>query len=492
MRLVATSIVLALSLAACGKSEPSPSPLASPTSTLAVVVDLGPPQGEPIKATLTHAPAVPPPVNRKTPAKIIVEIEVKELALPIADGVTYPFWTYDGQVPGRFIRVRQGDTVEVHLKNDADSKMSHSIDFHAATGPGGGPTNTATAPGHQTQFTFKALKPGLYVYHCATPPIPVHIANGMVGLILVEPPEGLPPVDREYYVMQSEFYTTGDYHDKGLQPFDLQKATHEDATYVLFNGSEGSLLGDKALKAKVGEKVRIFVGNGGPNLVSSFHVENEIFDKVYTEGGSKAQENVQTTLVPAGGSAVVEFTVDVPGAYSLMDHSIFRAYNKGALGTLQVEGPENKLVFSGAEGSSVSTAAPSASASAAPAAEQPEGGTTTKEAQMAAGKTVYTSVCAVCHQAEGQGVPKTFPPLAKSDYLMADKKRSIEIVLHGLSGPVTVDGVDYNSAMPPQSQLSDDDIANVLTYERNSWGNSGDVVSKDEVAKVRKSPKPAP
>jgi nitrite reductase (NO-forming) len=175
-----------------------------------------------------------------------------------------------------------------------------------------------------------------------------------------------------------------------------------------------------------------------------------------------------------------------------MDHSIFRAYNKGALGTLQVEGPENKLVFSGAEGSSVSTAAPSASASAAPAAEQPEGGTTTKEAQMAAGKTVYTSVCAVCHQAEGQGVPKTFPPLAKSDYLMADKKRSIEIVLHGLSGPVTVDGVDYNSAMPPQSQLSDDDIANVLTYERNSWGNSGDVVSKDEVAKVRKSPKPAP
>src|SRR5262245_3399216 len=209
--------------------------------------DLGPPQGEPIHAVLTSPPHVPPPVNRNHPAKVIVELEVRELEKEISEGVKYTFWTFGGTVPGSFIRVRQGDTVEFHLKNHPDSKMPHNIDLHGVTGPGGGAASSFTAPGHESQFTFKALNQGLYVYHCATAPVGMHVANGMYGLILVEPPEGLPPVDHEYYVMQGDFYTVGKYREKGLQAFDMQKAIDENPTYVLFNGAEGALVGDKAM-----------------------------------------------------------------------------------------------------------------------------------------------------------------------------------------------------------------------------------------------------
>src|SRR5690606_35798409 len=271
------------------------------------------------------------------PAKVIVDLEVIELEQEIAEGVTYTFWTFGGTVPGSFIRVRQGDTVEFHLKNHPDSKMPHNIDLHAVTGPGGGASSSFTAPGHESQFTFKALNQGLYVYHCATAPVGMHIANGMYGLILVEPPERLKRVAHAYSVMQSEVYTVGKYREKGNQPFDMQKAIEENATYVLFNGAEGAMTGDKALTAKVGETVRLFVGNGGPNLTSSFHVIGEIFDNVYVEGGTTSQENVQTTLIPAGGSTIVDFRLEVPGTYILVDHAIFRAFNKGAVGMLKVE-----------------------------------------------------------------------------------------------------------------------------------------------------------
>ena len=182
----------------------------------------------------------------------------------------YTFWTFGGTVPGSFIRVRQGDTVEFHLKNHPDNKMPHNIDLHAVTGPGGGAASSFTAPGHESQFTFKALNQGIYVYHCATAPVGMHVGNGMYGLILVEPPEGLPPVDHEYYVMQGDFYTAGKYREKGLQTFDMQKAIDEkpDLRRVQRRARARSS-GDQALTAKVGEKVRLFVGNGGPNLVSS-------------------------------------------------------------------------------------------------------------------------------------------------------------------------------------------------------------------------------
>jgi len=450
--------------------------------------DFGPPQGEPIHAVLTSPPFVPPPIHRKHPARVIVELEVREVEKEISEGVTYTFWTFGGTTPGSFIRVRQGDTVEFHLKNHPDNKMPHNIDLHGVTGPGGGAASSFTAPGHESQFTFKALNQGIYVYHCATAPVGMHIANGMYGLMLVEPPAGMKPVDHEYYVMQGDFYTVGKYRERGHQEFDMQRAIDERPTYVLFNGSEGSLVGEHALKAKVGDRVRLFVGNGGPNLVSSFHVIGAIFDRVRYEGGLHEQENVQTTLIPAGGAAIVEFHVRVPGSYVLVDHSILRAFNKGALAILKADGPEDKSIYSGKELDSVylgDKAANLAAVSEARAAEA--SGTLTKEQQIRAGESRFTGTCSVCHQGNGEGLPNVFPPLARSDFLMADKQRAIGIVLNGLTGKVTVNGNVFNSVMPPMSQLNDDELANILTFVRNSWGNSGEAVSADEVKQLRAS-----
>jgi nitrite reductase (NO-forming) len=429
-----------------------------------------------IPAMLTHAPIVPPPITRRTPAKVVVELEVSEVNLPMADGVEYTFWTFGGKVPGQFIRVRQGDTVEFHLMNHPDSRFPHNIDLHAVTGPGGGAASSNTAPGRRTQFTFKALNPGLYVYHCATAPVGEHVANGMYGLILVEPPAGLAPVEREYYVMQSDFYTKGPHHEKGHQPFDMDKAIDEHPTYVVFNGAEGSLLGDNALKAKVGDRVRLFVGNGGPNLVSSFHVIGEIFDRVYAEAGTRYSEHIQTTLVPAGGAAIVEFKVEVPGSYKLVDHSILRAFNKGALGELKVEGPGSKAVYSGKQAES-EYHAKSAPASQTQRPVMPTSGE--------AGQRLYQTYCMGCHQAEGQGIPGTFPPLAKSDFLMADTARSIETILNGMTGALEVNGQQYHGTMPPMGHLKDEEVADVLSYIRSSWGNAGPPVTAAEVATVR-------
>jgi nitrite reductase (NO-forming) len=433
-------------------------------------------------AVLTDAPEVPPPITRKHATKVIVNLETKEVEMRLADGVTYTFWTFGGKVPGKFIRIREGDQVEFHLHNHPSSKLPHNIDLHAVTGQGGGAEGSFTAPGHSSTFNFKALNSGLYVYHCATAPVGMHIANGMYGLILVEPKDGLPKVDREFYVMQSEFYTKGKYGAPGLQPFSMAKAVEENADYVVFNGSVGALNGDKAMKAKVGETVRMFVGNGGPNLVSSFHVIGEIFDKVYVEGGTAINKNVQTTLIPAGGSAIVEFKAERASTAILVDHSIFRAFNKGALGMLKIEGPEDKEIYSGKTADGIYL---------------PEGGTIqemgesapkqvpakTVEERVARGKRIYETSCFACHQTNGQGLPGAFPPLAKSDYLN-NKNKAISAVIHGLEGKITVNGKEFNSIMPAQL-LSDEEAANVLTYVYSAWGNSKKVVTPDEVKAVR-------
>ena len=297
------------------------------------------------KAVLTAAPNVPAPITRDYATKVIVELETIEKKMRLADGVDYTFWTFGGNVPGNFIRVREGDLVEFTLKNHAHSSVPHNIDLHAVTGPGGGAAATLTIPGGDSKFSFRALNPGLYVYHCAVSPVPMHIANGMYGLILVEPQGGLPKVDREFYVMQSEFYAkpgaAGQPHT-----LDMERGVDERPTHVVFNGAVGAMTGDNALQAKVGESVRLFVGNGGPNLVSSFHVIGEVFDNVYGEGGSMvSQRNVQTTLVPAGGSAIVEFRAEKAGTLVLVDHSIFRAFNKGAIGMMKITGEENLAVY---------------------------------------------------------------------------------------------------------------------------------------------------
>ena len=449
--------------------------------------DFGPPQGEPIHAILTSPPNVPPPTNRTRPAKVIVELEVIEKEMPISEGVSYTFWTFGGTVPGSFIRVRQGDTVEFHLKNHPGNKMPHNIDLHGVTGPGGGAASSFTAPGHESQFTFKALNEGIYIYHCATAPVGMHVANGMYGLILVEPPKGLSKVDHEYYVMQGDFYTQGRYREKGLQAFDMEKAIDERPTYVLFNGSEGSLTGDKAITAKTNETIRLFVGNGGPNLVSSFHVIGAIFDKVRFEGGSNVQSNVQTTLIPAGGAAAVEFRTKVPGSYVLVDHSIFRAFNKGALAILKVNGAEDKAIYSGKEVDSVYVGdrAQANLNAVTIAREKAAVGELTLDDQKQAGKAIFSGTCSVCHQANGEGLANVFPPLAKSDFLAADPMRAIKVLLQGFNGKVTVNGKEYDSVMPPMNQLNDDEIANILTYVLNSWDNPGGAIHADDVKKRR-------
>ena len=381
---LAALIASVFALAACGEqaAKPAETPTATASAEAPAASDSQAAAETPsselpvIDAIMTHAPEVPPPTDRDHPAKVRVKMETVEKTMTMEDGVEYHYWTFNGDVPGQMIRVREGDTVEVEFSNNPSSTVPHNVDFHAATGPGGGAAASFTAPGRTSTFSFKALQPGLYIYHCAVAPVGMHIANGMYGLILVEPKEGLPKVDKEFYIVQGDFYTKGKKGAQGLQPFDMDKAVAEQPEYVVFNGHVGAIAGDNALKAKAGETVRMYVGNGGPNLVSSFHVIGEIFDKVYVEGGKLINENVQSTIIPAGGSAMVEFKVDVPGSYTLVDHSLFRAFNKGALGQLKVEGAENpeimtqKLSDTAYAGNGAAPAA-SAPAASAPAASAP-------------------------------------------------------------------------------------------------------------------------
>ncbi len=313
-----------------------------------------------------------------------------------------------------------------HLTNHADSQFPHNIDIHAVNGPGGGAAVSLVAPGEEKIFRFKTLHPGLYIYQCASPipSIPAHVANGMYGLLLVEPKHGFPRVDHEFYVFESEFYTQEsaeqvlsepkaekkpiepekmeekiepisgkkegfldsfvntffgnssespeqdknytqkDLPDTSVKPsfdepadslradkkyvleFSLEKGLKEQPDYVVFNGRQGALLRQNALRVKVGEKVRIFFGNIGPNGISSFHIIGEIFDQVYLEGAVNGviNRNVQTTLVPSSGTTIVEFTIDVPGDYLLVDHSIFRI-DKGAIGLISAVGDDNPEIF---------------------------------------------------------------------------------------------------------------------------------------------------
>ena len=298
------------------------------------------------KALLTYAPEVPPPISRKKPAIVEVHLDSSPQKLELASGMSYSFWTFNSHVPGPFIRARVGDVLEVHHTNSDSSGMPHNIDLHAVTGPGGGAPVTTIVEGEEKVAWFKLLHPGLYIYHCAAPPVMDHIANGMYGLILVEPEKGLPKVDREFYILQSEFYTAE--APEGVQHLDYshEEGLKEHPRFVVFNGRVGSLVDDGKLKAKTGERVRIYFGNAGPNLISSFHVIGEIFDNVYREADlvSAPAHSIQTTLVPAGGAVVAEFSLEVPGTYTLVDHAIFRA-EKGAVGFLEVEGKPRHDIY---------------------------------------------------------------------------------------------------------------------------------------------------
>ncbi len=327
------------------------------------------------KAILTYAPQVPPPIVRRRPAVVEVYLTSSREIKEVKRGFNYEFWTFNNHVPGPFIRLRVGDILEVHHDNKDSVGMPHNIDFHAVTGPGGGAPVTTVTPGEKSVSWFKMMSPGIFLYHCAAPPVMDHIANGMYGLVLVEPAQGLPKVDKEFYVMQSELYAENprgeskpvqvDHNHMGkennntwedesieddeqtvLLKYSHQKGLQEHPMFVVFNGKVGSMSNEGTLKAKVADKVRIFMGNAGPNLISSFHVIGENFDNVYREGDliSSPAHGVQTTLVPAGSATVTEFTLDVPGSYTLVDHAIFRV-EKGATGFLEVEGKPNYNVY---------------------------------------------------------------------------------------------------------------------------------------------------
>ncbi len=289
--------------------------------------------------------AVPAPIGKRAAQTVKYRVETVELVGKLDDGTSFTYWTFDKKVPGPMLRVRAGDTVEFTLANAKNSKRIHSIDFHATTGPGGGAASLQVPPGTEKTISFKALNPGLYVYHCATPSVPEHISAGMYGMILVEPEGGLPQVDKEFYVMQGDIYTKHKTGTKGHQPFDHQKLAAEMPDYYVFNGAVGALTKEHKMAAKVGETVRIYFGVGGPNKISSFHLIGEIFDRVYTEASTSApRENVQTTAVPPGGATIVEFKVDYPGKYVLVDHALSRA-GKGLVGMLEVTGAADPTVY---------------------------------------------------------------------------------------------------------------------------------------------------
>lgn len=320
-----------MAMPACSRQEPA-TERATPQEAVDIVRD----------------PAdLPPPVGKRDPQIVKVSLVAQELEgkLDSVLGATYEYWTFNGKVPGPMIRVRQGDTIELTLKNDG-RLVSHSIDLHAALGPGGGMDLTEAKQGESRTFTFKALIPGVFVYHCGTNLAAQHISNGMYGLIVVEPPEGLPRVDREFYVMQGEIYTVEDIGGSGHQKMSLEKLMNERPEYFVFNGAVGALTADHPMHASVGETVRIFFGVGGPNLISSPHVIGQVLTQVYNEGSftSPPLTSVQTTVVPPGGATILEIKPLVPGSYKLVDHALVRVA-RSLIGSIEVSGPPHPELF---------------------------------------------------------------------------------------------------------------------------------------------------
>lgn len=333
------------------------------------VVPAQPKAGVGAAISISRDPAdLPPPLPERGPTLVRYQLEAIERLGRLADGTRYDFWTFNGKVPGPMLRVRVGDTVVISLANAPDSVMLHSIDLHAVSGPGGGAVLTEVAPGETKAFTFKALIPGLYVYHCATPMVANHISNGMYGLILVEPAGGLPKVEREFYVMQGELYTAQPFGQTGLQEFSYEKLMNERPEYFTFNGSVGALTDEHPLHANTGEQVRIFFGVGGPNYTSSFHVIGTIFERVYAGGSLSGPPlaGLQTVSVPPGGAAIVDLSLPVPGRFLLVDHALTRM-ERGLLGALIVDGPAAPGIFHAGTDAAPS-AGPAATPAAAPAA----------------------------------------------------------------------------------------------------------------------------
>ncbi len=308
-----------------------------------------PPNLPAVKRVAANPAAIPSPIRRSRTMHHDLTLTAREVLAEIEPGVRFLYMTFDGQVPGPLLRIRVGDTVRLTLRNPHGNTLLHTVDLHAVYGPGGGMEALLAAPGQEKSLFFKALYPGSFVYHCAVPDLDFHIASGMYGMILVEPEEGLPPVTREFYLGQHETYVAAAAGPQGFHAFDFDALLREDPTYVLLNGQKQALTPDGygALAANVGETVRIFFVNGGPNLTSSFHPIGNVWTKLWVNGTFRTAPDayMQTCAVPPGSTLVADLALPVPGQVKLVDHALTRVVRKGMLGVIDVAGPAQPQIF---------------------------------------------------------------------------------------------------------------------------------------------------
>lgn len=292
---------------------------------------------------------IPPPITRSHSIHNEFELEAREVDGEIEPGAKFSYMTYDGQVPGPMLRVRVGDLVTLTLRNNAHSSTWHSIDLHAVCGPGGGAEPLTVLPGQSKTIKFKAMYPGAFIYHCGVPGMDEHMARGMFGIIVVEPEEGLPHVDREFYLGQNETYTRQKPGTPGPRDFDFDALLREEPSYVIFNGGFNALTAKRlgAMHAKVGESVRIFMVNTGPNLLSSLHPIGNIWTRAWLMGAlaMPPMRFLQSVPVPPGNAIVADMELPVPQTIKIVDHAMSRAARQGALAEIEVTGEENLEIF---------------------------------------------------------------------------------------------------------------------------------------------------
>ena len=408
--------------------------------------------GASLNMTAELKPMDPSPVK-------VVQLDTTHKVIEIAPGVKFSAWTFGDQVPGPAIRARVGDKIRFSMTNRSDetapgisvtaAPMMHSMDFHAAMVS---PQDKyrSVAPGQTIEFEFTLNYPGVFMYHCGTPMILEHIASGMYGAVIVEPREGYPTkADREYLVVQSEFYVKPDSEGRKvdgapLYVLDNEKLRAAQPTHTVFNGSHNGMV-KKPLAAKPGERVRLFVLNVGPSKTSSFHVVGTIFDRVWMDGNPDNQmRGMQTVLLGSSNAAIVEMIIPEAGSYIMVDHHFANA-SQGAIGLISTQDKpqESELEHHNMEASH-----------------------TPLEPAAAAGKGAFESKCLACHSI-GQG-KKLGPDIAgvtqrRTDAWLTRWLKSPDQMLK-TDADAKAMLAEYNNIPMPNQGLSDAEIVQYLAY----------------------------